>query len=136
MQIYLDSYATSPTRAHDTDAGLDLYSPITRVLRPGETALIDLGVHIALPAHSVGMVKARSSLFKRGILTDGTIDEGYTGPVCVMLYNASGALYTVQKGDRIAQLVILPILRPELEVQTAPLAETERGSGGFGSTGK
>lgn len=136
MKIYLDAHGILPHRAHDTDAGLDIYCPGDYTIAPGMTVVIDSGVHIELPELTVGLVKSRSSMFRAGIISDGTIDEGHSGSIEVMLYNSSPISYTVHKGDRIAQLVILPIMRPALEVQDKPLTGHGRGSGGFGSTGR
>lgn len=136
MKIYLDQHGTLPTRAHITDAGLDLYSPGDYTIAPGMTLAIDTGVHVELPEKTVGFIKSRSSMFKAGILTDGTIDEGYSGAIGVMLYNSTASSYMIRKGDRIAQLVILPIFRPALELQDKPLTKTARGENGFGSTGR
>ena len=136
MRIKLDKGAYMPTRAHAADAGLDLYSPEYVNIPPKWAVTIDTGVHIELPENTVGMVKSRSGLnIKHGIQSEGVIDVGYTGSIRVKLYNHSGQWYQVNKGDKISQLVILPILTPDLELVNE-LGETERGSGGFGSTGR
>jgi dUTP pyrophosphatase len=135
MKVKLDDGAKL-TRAYSTDAGLDLYSRITQIVPAKESAVFDTGVHIELPANTVGMLKSKSGLnVKHGITSEGVIDVGYTGSIRVKLYNHSGYDYTVNKGDKISQLVIMPILTPELEL-VDELEETERGSNGFGSTGK
>lgn len=136
MKIVLDEGAKMPTRAHPTDAGLDLYARETQIVSARESATFDTGVHIELPPNTTGFVKSKSGLNRKfGITSDGTIDVGYTGSICVTLRNHSGYDYTVNKGDKISQLVIVPILTPELEVVDS-LEETERGNGGFGSTGR
>jgi dUTP pyrophosphatase len=137
MKIKLDDGAYMPTRAYPTDAGLDLRARETQIVPAKESATFDTGVHIELPPDTVGYIKGKSGLnVKHGIVVpDGTVDEGYTGSIRVKLYNFSGYDYKVNKGDKICQLVIHPILKPELEVVDS-LADTERGSGGFGSTGK
>lgn len=136
MRIELDPGAKMPTRAHATDAGLDLYAMETQIVLARDSAKFDTGVHIELPAGTVGMLKSKSGLnVNHGITSEGVIDVGYTGSICVKLYNHSGHDYTVNAGDKISQLVIMPILTPELEV-VDELTETERGAGGFGSTGK
>ena len=97
---------------------------------------IDTLVHVELPLNTVGMVKSKSGLnVKHGIQSEGVIDVGYTGSIMVKLYNHSNRGYIVEKGDKISQLVILPILTPDLEL-VDELDETERGTGGFGSTGR
>lgn len=136
MRIKLDNGAYMPTRAHAADAGLDLYSPEEVHIPPKWFATIDTGVHVELPKNTVGMVKSKSGLnVNHGIQSEGVIDVGYTGSIKVKLYNHSGRWYRVEKGDKISQLVILPILTPDLEV-VDELDETERGNGGFGSTGR
>lgn len=125
-----------PTRAFPTDAGLDLYARETQIVSAKESAIFDTGVHIELPPNTVGMIKSKSGLnVKHGLTSEGVIDVGYTGSIVVKLYNHSGHDYKVNAGDKISQLVIMPILTPELELVDS-LEDTERGTGGFGSTGK
>lgn len=137
MKIVLEPWAIMPTRAHEFDAGLDLYSARNEVyIYPGESELFDTGVHVQLPQNTVGFLKSKSGLnVKHGITGEGVIDAGYTGSIMVKLYNHSYKIYRVSKGDKISQLVILPCLLPELEVVDS-LEDTERGTGGFGSTGR
>lgn len=136
MKIKLDNGAIMPTRAHLTDAGLDLYARDTQIVPAKESAIFDTGVHIELPAGTVGMIKSKSGLnVKHGLTSVGVIDAGYTGSIVVKLFNNSGYDYKVNAGDKISQLVIMPILTPTLEL-VDNLEETERGTGGFGSTGK
>lgn len=136
MKIKLDPGAKMPTRAHSTDAGLDLYARETQIVCAKEDAEFDTGVHIELPVGTVGMLKSKSGLnVKHGIVNEGVIDVGYTGSIRVKLYNHSGYDYKVNAGDKISQLVIMPILTPELEL-VDELEETERGEGGFGSSGR
>ena len=136
MKVKLDKGAIMPTRAYETDAGLDLYSPECVNLPPKWSVTIDTGVHVELPKNTVGMVKSKSGLnVKHGIQSEGVIDVGYTGSIRVKLYNHSGKWYQVNKGDKISQLVILPILTPDLEL-VDELDETERGNNGFGSSGR
>lgn len=126
-----------PTRAHEFDAGLDLYSANDDVyIYPGSSELFDTGVHIQLPQNTVGFLKSKSGLnVKYGITSEGVIDVGYVGSIMVKLYNHGEKPYLVRKGDKISQLVILPCLLPELEVVDS-LEDTGRGNGGFGSTGR
>ena len=136
MKIMLDSGAYRPTRAHKTDAGLDLYSPVDVVIMPQASAVIDTGVHVALPEGSVGFLKSKSGLnIKHGILGEGVIDAGYTGSIRVKLDNHGSDPYCIQRGDKVTQLVILPVILPDLE-KVDSLEDTERGCGGFGSTGR
>lgn len=136
MKIMLDEGAKMPTRAHATDAGFDLYARETQIIPAKESAIFDTGVHVEIPAGYCGMLKSKSGLnVKHGITSEGVIDAGYTGSIVAKLYNNSGYDYKVNAGDKITQLVIMWVITPEIEVVEA-LEETERGNGGFGSTGK
>lgn len=136
IKVMLDKGAEMPTRAHATDAGLDLYTREFLVIKPGSSATVDTGVHIQIPEGYVGMLKSKSGLnVKYGLLNEGVIDCGYTGSIRVKLYNHGDAPAVINPGQKISQLVLLPIITPDLEVVDA-LEETERGDGGFGSTGK
>lgn len=135
MKVMLDKGAKMPTRGHKTDAGLDLYSPMRAIIRPNDWARIDTGVHVQIPEGYVGMLTSKSGLMKEGLTSRGTIDCGYSGSIQAVLFNHSSKTYIVEKGQKITQLVIYPIITPELEV-VSNLEDTERGNGGFGSTGK
>lgn len=134
--------AIIPARATQGSAGADLYACIDSeiTVNPGERAVIPTGVAIALPdARHAAFVFARSGLaIKHGIgLLNGVgvIDSDYRGEICVGVTNQLGEPYTVAPGERIAQLVIMPVDLPAF-VEVDSLDETQRGSGGFGSTGK
>ena len=136
MKIMLDEGAIMPTRAHPWDAGLDLYAVEDGYIRCNQSRIFDTGVHIAIPEGFLGLVKSKSGLMcNHGILTDGTIDAHYTGPIKVCLFNHGGSKYEVKAGDKIAQLVIVPCVMPHLELVDS-LEETDRGDNGFGSTGR
>ena len=136
MKIKLDEGAKMPTRAYPTDAGLDIYARDTQIVPAKESAIFDTGVHIELPLGTVGMLKSKSGLnVKHGITSEGVIDVGYSGSICVKLYNNSGYDYKVNAGDKISQLVILPIWTEKLEL-VEELEEHGRGNNGFGSTGR
>lgn len=136
MKVMLDPGAIMPTRAHELDAGYDLYSREDAVIYQNSSGKFDTGVHVAIPAGYVGFLKSKSGLnVNSGIQSEGVIDAGYTGSICVKLYNHGGKAVEIKKGQKISQLVILPIITPELETVDR-LEDTERGSGGFGSTGK
>lgn len=136
MKIKLDEKAIMPTRAHETDAGLDLYAPVDAVIYGKNSVFIDTGVHVELPENTAGFIKSKSGLnCKHGITSEGVIDVGYTGSIGVKLYNNKDTHYSIKRGDKISQLVILPIITPTLEL-VDELTETERGDGGFGSTGR
>lgn len=136
MKIMIDNGAYMPTRAHSTDAGLDLYAKEGQIVPAKESATFDTGVHVQLPPGTAGLLVSKSGLnVKHDITSTGLIDEGYTGSIKVKLYNHGGYDYRVEAGDKISQLVILPVCSPELEVVES-LEDTERGVGGFGSTGR
>lgn len=137
MKVVLDDGARMPTKAHESDAGLDLYARNGEILRPhGGSAVFDTGVHVAIPSGYVGILKSKSGLnIKYGITSDGLIDSGYTGSIRVKLYNHGSSYYTVDAGDKISQLVILPICTETMWLAES-LRETERGDNGFGSSGK
>lgn len=135
MKIMLDEGAKMPTRAHPYDAGLDLYAMEDGYIRANQSRVFDTGVHVQIPEGCVGLVKSKSGLMcNHGIITDGTIDAHYTGPIKVCLFNNGGSKYEVKAGDKIAQLVILPCVLPPLELVDS-LGKTDRGANGFGSTG-
>ena len=136
MKIKLDKGARMPVRAHNTDAGLDLHSMEIATIFPGESWTFDTGVHIALEPGTYGKIESKSGLnIKHDVVScGGVVDEGFTGSIRVKLYNLGHEAYTFYPGDKIAQLVIMPYLAPEMEL-VEELDETERGSRGFGSTG-
>ncbi len=132
----LDPAAVLPTRAHPDDAGLDLYGLEDAAVAPGEGRVLRTGVAFAVPPGHVGLVCDRSSMAKRGLKTaGGVIDAGYRGEVGVVVWNISSIPQTVKKGERVAQMLVIPIAVPA-PVDTEDLGETARGAGGFGSTGR
>ncbi|AWB85160.1 dUTP diphosphatase [Corynebacterium liangguodongii] len=134
----LHEAALLPTRAHEWDAGWDVHADETVVIRPGETVKVRTGIAVGVPVGQVCDVRSRSGLASRGVVvanSPGTIDAGYVGEVCVLLHNQVRELHRVNRGDRIAQLVFLPINTTPLREVNA-LDESERGGAGFGSTGK
>ena len=136
MKIKLDKDAYMPERAHEQDAGYDLRTPLRFVLHPHSSATIDTGVHVQIPDGYAGFLKAKSGLnVKHDITGTGVIDSGYTGSIRVKLYNNGDIPHVFEVGDKLIQLVILPVLTPDLELVN-DLEETERGSDGFGSTGR
>ena len=137
MNVKLDAGAQMPVKAHETDAGYDLFALQSVYINGnGGSAAVDTGVHIEIPAGWFGLVAGRSGLnFKNGVIVpQGTIDSGYMGSIKVKLYNLSGQPFMIHRGDRIAQIIFLRHESPELETVDT-LSDTERGSGGFGSTG-
>lgn len=133
--------AKMPTYGTAYSAGADLYANIEEdiVINSNETKLIPTGISLKIPTGYVGLVYARSGLAsKKGLAPAnkvGVIDSDYRGEIFVALHNHSEEIRTIEKGERIAQLVIAPYLKAEF-VETDILDDTERGNGGFGSTGK
>lgn len=135
--VYLDPGAMLPKRAHSADAGFDLYAPKMDLVPKHGSTVIDTGVHIAIPQGCAGVLISKSGLnVKHGIVSDGLIDSGYTGSIKVKLYNFSGESYFIERGDKISQIVFIPVCEPYLYPVDEPLEKTERGDGGFGSTGR
>lgn len=137
MKVMLDKGAVMPTRAHETDAGLDLYCREKKKLWARQSVVFDTGVHIELPHGFYGKIESKSGLnIKHGVVSlGGVIDEGYTGSIVVKLYNCGTESYNFERGDKIAQLIIQPYLAPEMEL-VKQLEETDRGEAGFGSSGR
>jgi len=134
MKIHPD--ATIPGRAHPDDAGLDLVSVDELDLPPQSGRLVRTGIAVAIPQQHVGMIADRSSMAKKGLKTaGGIIDAGYRGEVMVVLWNLGRETAHISRGDRIAQLLVIPIATPAVN-QVETLDSTGRGAGGFGSTGK
>ena len=125
-----------PTKAHDADAGFDLYAPKKFVLRERDSVVINTGVHFEIPRGYVGFLKSKSGLnVKCGVRGEGVIDSGFTGAVVAKLYNDSYDVVVFEEGQKMIQVVFLPI--PEVElVQVDKFEDTERGDNGFGSSGK
>lgn len=159
IKIKLADGAQVPERAHKTDSGIDLFAygfkkvysggnlerdlatgedNTKLILRPGERALIDTGIFATVgPGYEI-QIRPRSGLaLKNGLTvlnTPGTIDEPYRGPICVIIINHSGASQVISVGDKIAQMVVCPVVLSEIKI-VSDLDETDRNDGGFGSTG-
>lgn len=135
MKIKLDAGAFVPERAHELDAGLDLRSPDNYLIPAKGSAVIDTGVHVNIPMGWTGFLKSKSGLnVKYGITSEGVIDSGYSGAIIAKLYNNSDEDYAVSRGDKITQLVILPCLLADVELDD--FKGGARGESGFGSTGR
>ena len=139
LEIINEGFQPNPSYAHTGDAGLDLRSDDSAIVRSGEVQPVDTGLRIAVPNGYVGLIHPRSGLSSRGIgvaNSPGTIDSGYRGPLKVLVHNFSEEDFRIQPGDRIAQLVIVPIPTVKIvEVRKFTEEETVRGTGGFGSSG-
>lgn len=137
----LNENAITPTYGTEFSAGADLYAceggEVS--IAPGETKLIHTGLSLEIPEGYAGLIYARSGIAtKRGLAPAnkvGVIDSDYRGEIMVSLYNHSSSVQTIADGERVAQLVITPFLKVEYN-EVSDLSDTERGAGGFGSTGK
>ena len=131
-------HAEVPTRAHPTDAGLDLAASETTQVAPRVLTLVPTGIAVAIPEGHVGLLAARSSLAVKKAMTlangVGIIDSDYRGEIKIPIIPLDGCHNLIQAGQKIAQLIILPIALPTVEV-VSELPDSERGNGGFGSTG-
>ena len=131
-------HAELPTRAHPTDAGLDLAASETTHIAPGVVTLVPTGIAVAIPDGYFGLLAARSSLAAKKAMTlangVGVIDSDYRGEIKIPIIPLDGCHNLIQAGQKIAQLIIIPIALPTVEV-VADLDETARNTGSFGSTG-
>ena len=136
--LKLADTAQLPAYAHEGDSGMDLCAIAPTQIPPGETALIKTGLAIELPAGTEAQVRPRSGLALKHAVTvlntPGTVDAGYRGEIAVILINHGKQIFHVEAGMRIAQMVICPVIRANIEFATA-LSDSHRGQGGFGSTG-
>lgn len=136
MEIMLDDGAYMPSRGHKTDAGLDLRTPKAVTVPAYGSVTVDTGVHVSLPHGCAGLLVSKSGLnVKHDITSTGLIDEGYTGSIVVKLYNNLGEDYAFEAGDKISQLVVIPVVCEQLD-RVSVFNATERGDNGFGSTGR
>ena len=136
INIHLDCGAKMPSKAYETDAGFDLYSREEKTVKAHDSEIFDTGVHIELPKNTTGFIKSKSGLnVKHDIMSMGVIDVGYSGSIAVKLYNLGNKDYKVNKGDKISQLVILPIVNNGL-IETVAINGGLRANNGFGSSGR
>lgn len=136
INVKLDEGAYMPERAHAWDAGADIRTPIAFTVAAKGSLVVDTGVHVEIQNGYVGMLKSKSGLnVKHGITTEGVIDAGYTGGIVVRVNNDSYFDCRFEAGDKITQLVIMPIVTPEF-AQVDEIEGSERGANGFGSTGR
>ena len=132
----LSPLAKLPQRAHPTDAGADLFALERTVLAPHAVASVRTGVAVELPENTAGIIWGKSSVESKGIKAmAGLIDEPYRGELLVCMYNLNDTEFVFEAGQKVAQLVVFPVLYPSFEEATE-LSETKRGEGRFGSTGK
>lgn len=130
--------AILPKYAHEGDSGLDLFSVDETIINPGETKLINTGIRIELPENTEAQVRPRSGLALNHqitiVNTPGTVDQGYRGDIKIITINLGKVPFKVEKGMKIAQMVIQPVLKVNV-VQVDKLSDSDRGTAGFGSTG-
>ena len=136
IDILLERGAKMPVKAHDTDGGFDFFTPIAFTLPPRGSASIETGVHMIIPKGWGGLFVSKSGLHhSKDIETTGYVDAHYTGNIRIKLQSHCDREYHFNKGDKISQMIILPV--PEVElVEIDELPKTERGNRGFGSTGR
>ena len=131
----LTPQALLPRRAHPTDSGADLFAVERTVLPPHAITHVHTGVAVELPENTSGIIWGKSSVESKGIKAmAGLVDAPYRGELIVCMYNLNDTEFVFEQGQKVAQLVVLPTLYPEIE-EADELSETTRGAGGFGSTG-
>ena len=134
LKVKLDDGSKLPDRAHQTDAGADLFTPHDVTVPSGGSVVVDTGVHVELPESTAGLLVSKSGLnVKHGVISTGLIDEGYTGSIAVKLYNLGDSDVTLCAGSKISQLVVIPVMYPTI-VQVDEINGGPRGDAGFGST--
>lgn len=147
LEVMVEEGAYTPIRAHATDAGLDIRSPISADIPAGKSVVINTGVHVNLPTimcggivfHTAGILASKSGLnVKNSVTGEGIIDVNYTGAIQVRLQNDSDKEYHISSGDKIIQLLVVPVLTPNIKVvnEFSGVDPNGRGDNGFGSTGK
>ena len=134
MKIKLINFnGHAPVRAHDNDAGADVFAPKDQIIIPGQICKLPLGFGLILPDGMAGYIFPRSSLSAEGIVCElPPIDSGYRGEVHAIISNVGNRAYEIKKGDRIGQLIIMPVVIPEFTNEES----AERGVGAFGSSGR
>ena len=136
IKIAVDKGGCIPVRAHKNDAGLDLHATKGGWIFPFSRRTFDTAVHAQIPEGYVGLLTSRSGMMaKQGITSRGTIDSGFTGSIKAVLFNHSWKFVKIDKYQKVTQLVLLPIITPEIDLVNR-LEDTERADGGFGSTGR
>jgi len=135
MNVKLDFDAYEPSRAHPTDAGLDLRAKHSGCVRAHQSMTFGTGVHVQLPKNTVGLLLPKSGLMLRDLLSFGVVDEGYRGEIKVHMFNHGENDYTVRPGDKVSQLVVVPVMYVPVEL-VDELQPGDRGDKGFGSTGR
>lgn len=135
INVKLDNGAYLPQRAHKTDAGADIRTPIDVVVPANGSVIVGTGVHVQTPENHVTLVKSKSGLNLRyDITSEGVVDEGYDGEIMVKLYNHGHIDKSFKRGDKITQILVMPVAYPAF-TQVDEISGGDRGDSGFGSTG-
>lgn len=136
MKVKIELGAYPPERAHDLDAGLDIRLPKGGIVRARQSRSFHTGVHVELPNGTVGLLLPKSGLMtKYGILCFGVVDEGYSGEIVAHVFNHSADDYQFNAGQKVTQLVVVPVVREAVEI-VDEISSGSRGEHGFGSSGK
>lgn len=136
MKIKLDEGAFRPVREHRTDAGLDIRAKTGGIVPAGGSTMFRTGVHVQLPPDTAGLFVSKSGLMmNHNITSTGLVDEGYSGEVMVKLFNHGDTDYEVEVGDKIGQMIVMPVMYEPIEIVNT-ITGGERGENGFGSTGR
>ena len=135
IKVQLEDGAYMPEFAHAEDAGMDIRTPITVTIQPGETTRIWSGVHMLIPWGFEARLANKSGIYSKDLVCDGLIDAGYTGQIGIVMHNRGKYGYTFAKGDKLTQIVISKKPMAKI-IQVDEMPNTQRGAGGFGSTGK
>ena len=135
LKVQLDEGAKMPTRAYETDAGLDLYSMDDAIIPMFGSIRVNTGVHVEIPKNHAGILLPKSGLMDEGITSAGLIDSDYRGSVHAFLFNHTNKPYRIVKGQKVTQMCITPIITPK-PVLVDSMEATARGDKGFGSSGK
>lgn len=137
MKVMLEDGAYMPERGHETDAGIDLKAMHGQRVMPHSSAVFHTGVHVELPKGTAGLLVSKSGLnVKKDIVSTGLIDEAYRGEIVVKMYNHGEENYMVMAGDKITNLLIVPVVHVPIEIVDHLDMDTDRGTDGFGSTGR
>ncbi len=135
MKFVVEEGGFAPIREHETDAGVDLRTPIDVDIEPHSSVRVDLRVRVEIPKGYVGLLTSKSGLMDKDIKTTGTIDCGYSGTIGCRIFNHSDGHAFFKRGDKVTQLVVLPCIMDGVEI-VDEITAGDRGENGFGSTGK
>lgn len=135
MKFVVEEGGFAPVREHETDAGVDLRTPIDVDIEPYSSVKVDLRVRVEIPKGYVGLLTSKSGLMDEDITTRGTIDCGYSGTIRVRIFNHGKYPISFERGRKVTQLVVVPCITDKPEI-VDEITAGERGEDGFGSTGK